>query len=310
TASVGTVTKTGTNSGTWSWSLATTDGPNQSGTVTIFGDDGLSGPVAIATFALTVTNVAPTLGALTITGGAITAPNPMPLGTAITASANYTDPGTLDTQTCTFTWDDGTPATTVPGSAAGSGSCAATHTYASPGVYQVTLTVTDKDGAPSNTQVFQYVTIFDVNGGFITGGGWTNPTPGTRANFGFNARYLSNGTLHGQNEFNFQEGGLNFHGTVNNYLVITPLNRAQYQATGTVNAPRDYPPTVPAGDNPTPPGCRGARYRLKITSGATVVFDNGSGSDDVDTCPPPITQGNVVVHSGALLGLGSPGGGP
>src|SRR5262249_37353297 len=37
-----------------------------------------------------------------------------------------------------------------------------------------------------------------------------------------------------------------------------------------------------------------------------VVYDNGSGSLDVDVCPPPIIQGNIVVHSGSLVG---PGGG-
>src|SRR5207249_3654692 len=39
-ASVGTITKTGTNIGTWSWSLGTTDGPTQSQTVTITANDG------------------------------------------------------------------------------------------------------------------------------------------------------------------------------------------------------------------------------------------------------------------------------
>lgn len=39
TASVGSVTKTGTSSGTWNWSLSTTDGPDQNQTVTITADD-------------------------------------------------------------------------------------------------------------------------------------------------------------------------------------------------------------------------------------------------------------------------------
>ena len=59
TASVGTVTKNGTNGGTWSWSWATTDGPAQSQTVTITAGDGHGG-VATTAFALIVDNVAPT----------------------------------------------------------------------------------------------------------------------------------------------------------------------------------------------------------------------------------------------------------
>ena len=47
--------------GTWSWSFATTDGPDDTQIVTIYGDDGDgAGPVAIASFDLIVNNVAPT----------------------------------------------------------------------------------------------------------------------------------------------------------------------------------------------------------------------------------------------------------
>lgn len=60
TASVGTVTKGGTNaSGTWNWSYTPTDGPAQSQSVTITANDGAGG-VSTTTFGLTVNNVAPT----------------------------------------------------------------------------------------------------------------------------------------------------------------------------------------------------------------------------------------------------------
>jgi len=59
-ASIGNVTKTGAANGTWSWSYVTTDGPPNSGPVTITANDG-NGGTAIATFQLTVNNVAPTL---------------------------------------------------------------------------------------------------------------------------------------------------------------------------------------------------------------------------------------------------------
>jgi PKD domain len=60
-ASVGTVTKSGTNSnGTWSWSFATTDGPDENQTVTISANDGQD-HVTNTTFSLTVANVAPTV---------------------------------------------------------------------------------------------------------------------------------------------------------------------------------------------------------------------------------------------------------
>jgi hypothetical protein len=57
TASVGTVTKTGTNGGTWSWSVSTADGPSTR-TVTISANDGHGG-TSSTLFTLTVNNVAP-----------------------------------------------------------------------------------------------------------------------------------------------------------------------------------------------------------------------------------------------------------
>ena len=58
TASVGIVTKSGTNAaGTWSWSFPTTDGPDESQTVTITANDGTTS--TSTTFSLTVANVAP-----------------------------------------------------------------------------------------------------------------------------------------------------------------------------------------------------------------------------------------------------------
>jgi hypothetical protein len=57
TASVGTITQ---GSGTWSWSFVTTDGPDQSGNVTITATDS-DGAVTTTTFALVVNNLTPTV---------------------------------------------------------------------------------------------------------------------------------------------------------------------------------------------------------------------------------------------------------
>ena len=58
-SSVGNVTKTGTNSGNWTWQYATTDGGVQSQTVVITATD-IRGHTARTTFGLVVNNVAPT----------------------------------------------------------------------------------------------------------------------------------------------------------------------------------------------------------------------------------------------------------
>jgi hypothetical protein len=95
-ASVGTVTKSGTNaSGTWSWSFATNDGPAQTQTVTITANDG-NGGVTSTTFSLVVNNVAPT--------ATFNAPASVNEGSNINISlTSPSDPSSVDT-TAGFTY--------------------------------------------------------------------------------------------------------------------------------------------------------------------------------------------------------------
>ncbi len=85
TASVGTITQDTGNSGNWNWSLPTTDGPDQSQSVTITADDGTD--TVTTTFSLTVDNVAPTFG-----GAAFEVEENSPNGTVV-GTVTATDPG-------------------------------------------------------------------------------------------------------------------------------------------------------------------------------------------------------------------------
>ncbi len=99
------------------------------------------GGVGTDTLTVTVGNVAPVVvvpAGQTITEG----------GTATLPNASFTDAGAGDTHTATIDWGDGTvePGTVIQG--AGSGSVAlGSHTYAEDGIYTVTVSVTDDDGA-------------------------------------------------------------------------------------------------------------------------------------------------------------------
>jgi PKD domain/K319L-like, PKD domain/Bacterial Ig domain len=88
------------------------------------------------------TNVAPTAH---IAGVTASAPPALLPWETLTFAGSFTDPGVLDTHTVTWDFGDGTSSSAnfAPG---GSANFTTTHAYAAPGYYNLTLTVTDKDG--------------------------------------------------------------------------------------------------------------------------------------------------------------------
>lgn len=266
-------------------------------TVTVRDNDGATGTGGTT---VTVNNLPPAI--VDLVGPA----SPLPLGSA-TANviAAFTDAGTLDTHTCTFSWGDST-SSAVAAAGIGNGSCSATHTYGTVGVYTVGVTVTDDDTGRANS-TFQYVVVYDPSGGFVTGGGWINSPAGAcalttacqgatgQANFGFVSKYLpGRNTPSGSTEFQFQAGGLNFKSTAYESLVVSGY-KAQYKGTGTVNGMAGYSFVLTAYDGDRAGGDGVDRFRLQIKDGANnVVYDNGSGSLDLDATPPPAIAGGSI----------------
>ena len=303
-ASVGTVTQFGTNSGTWSWSFNATDGPSENQAVTITVDDG-NGGVAMTAFNLTVANVAPTITSV------VGPTDPIGLvGNAPEIIASFDDPGIVDTHTCSVSWDDGLAA--VAGTvteAGGSGDCTASNSYAEPGVYTVTVTVTDNDGGSTEAK-FEFVVIYDPSAGFVTGGGKIDSPPGAympdltlvgKASFGFVSKYKRGASVPtGNTEFQFRAADFNFHSSVYQWLVVAGAARAQFKGSGTVNGTDGYGFLVTATDGQQPGGGGDDKFRIKIWEEATdmVIYDNVGGSDDIDAANPQIiSRGSIVVHA-------------
>lgn len=247
-------------------------------------------------------NVAPTLGAISVDQSLV------PVNVAINASANFTDPGTSDTHTAIWDWGDSSTSTGVISESGGNCTASDSHSYGTPGVYTIRLTVTDKDGAASNESVYQFAVVYDTDGSFVTGGGWINSPAGAyaadpsltgKANFGFVAKYKKGqSTPDGNTEFQFKAGDLNFHSSSYQWLVVAGA-RAQFKGEGTINGNEHYGFMLTAIDGQINGGGGVDKFRIKIwdmDNADTIVYDNlMSGADD----PDPTTAlggGSIVIH--------------
>ena len=84
----------------------------------------------------------------------------IPLGDAITVRADFSDYGTRDTHTAVWDWGDGTTTAADFTEANGSGRASGGHTYTAPGVYTISLIVTDNDGATGVGTTFDAVGVY------------------------------------------------------------------------------------------------------------------------------------------------------
>jgi hypothetical protein len=228
----------------------------------------------------------------------VTAPiDPVRLGQTITAIATFNDPNADDTHTALFEWGDGTT-TTLPATLP---TASAFHNYALPGVYTVTVTITDAAGE-SDTETFQFVVIYDPEGGFVTGGGWIwspegtytpDPTLTGKATFGFVSKYQKGANVPtGNTEFQFKVADLNFKSTSYQWLVIAG-SKAQFKGVGTINGAGEYGFMLTATDGSPD------KFRIKIWDKATdeVIYDNQLGAADDANPTTAIQGGSIVIHT-------------
>lgn len=221
---------------------------------------------------------------------------PGQINQAINATVTFEDPDPGDAHTATWNWGDGSTTT----QAAILSSNSASHTYTAPGVYTLSVTITDAAGA-SDTETFQYVVIYDPNGGFVTGGGWITsplgaytPEPSLtgKATFGFVSKYQKGANIPtGNTEFQFHVANMNFKSSSYDWLVIAGT-KAQYKGTGTINGMGEYKFMLTAIDGSPD------KFRIKIWDKATgdVIYDNQLGASDTADPTTAIQGGSIVVH--------------
>ena len=252
-----------------------------------------------ASTTVAVTNVAPTVGA-------ISAPiDPVKVGTPLTASASFTDPGVLDTHTAVWDWEGATSAGSVS-ETNDSGTVTGTHSYTQAGVYTVKLTVTDKDGGSATVANVEYVVVYDPAAGGAIGAGWIAspagayaPDPrlkGTAA-FGFLARYAKAASVpSGATEFVLCLGRMSFISTSYDWMVISGA-KVTYQGSGRINGKGSYRFTLSAIDSRKLTGAGSDKLRIRIWDKAsgTLVYDSQPGSPASADPTTVLKGGNVII---------------
>lgn len=234
--------------------------------------------------------------------------DPTKAGNEVSATCQFTDPNAPDdVHTAEWTWGDETTSdgvVTEPADGA-AGSIAGAHTYPAAGVYTIQVTVTDQGGL-SDEETYEYVVVYNPDGGFVTGGGWITSPAGAypadasltgKANFGFNSKYQHGASVPtGDTQFQFKVADLDFHSTVYEWLVIAGA-KAQYRGSGKINGAGDYRFLLTAIDGQVNGGGGVDKFRIKIwTSGGGVVYDNKQGEADDSNAATEIGGGSIVIH--------------
>lgn len=291
---------------TFSWDLG--DGTTGSGSVPptshVYADNGSynvmlavddgQGGVDTARTTATIANVAPKLAPFSIST------TPIPVGSGgvtVPVSANFTDPGTLDTHTASL--DCGTGSTTE--SAAPNGQAVGECTFTTPGFYVVRLTVRDDDGDSDSKVATGQVIVYDPSGDFLTGGGWVMSPIGAysisttmtgKLSFNLAARYESGlRTPTGSVDVKLNVGKLDFQSTSLDWMVVAN-GTARVQGRGTMNGVGDYVFTILASDGSTD------AFRIRICNRGTggVVYDSRPGEPLDATATTALGGGSIQVH--------------
>jgi len=255
------------------------------------------GATGTGTATVTVNNVAPTPGAVTLS------PDPVQINTQVTATANFTDPGVLDTHTATAKWGDGssdTSCTVTETNGSGSVSCPRPSGYSSANVYPVTITVSD--GTASGTSPVTYASVYNptAQGLFTAGQHFSSPAgadpsnPNTTGNVQFGLSYKYQGTMPASDRqftMNFKADNLLFNATTVSSLVVSN-GFATLTGTGTINGgSHTY--------NFLVTGVDGGDIRIQITDPANnnnVIYDTQPNAL-VTATPTTSVTGNVIVHN-------------
>jgi hypothetical protein len=232
--------------------------------------------------------------------------DPVQIGSEVFVNADFDDPGTEDIHTATCDWGDETTTEAEVMQNPGSGTASCSYGYSSAGVYTLSIIVNDDDSG-SDEEIFQYIVIYDPDGGFVTGGGWItspegaytpDPTLTGKGTFGFVSKYKKGANVPtGNTEFHFKVADLKFKSDSYQWLVVAGP-KAQFNGTGTINGEGEYGFMLTAIDGEINGGGGEDKFRIKIWDVATdlVIYDNKiDAADDADP-DTVLGGGSIKIH--------------
>ncbi len=235
----------------------------------------------------------------------VVAPNLLAVNSPVSLTASLLPSSVAAPDSVVLNWGDSTDDLT--GGTFGS-TLTASHAYTTPGVYTVELTLMYGDLTISD--IYEFVVVYDPNGGFVTGGGWIDSPEGAyvpdpsqtgKASFGFVSKYKKGqSTPDGNTTFQFKAADLKFKSTSYDWMVIAG-KKAQFKGSGTINGSGNYGFMLTAIDAALTPSTDVDLFRIKIwdkDNNDTAVYDNQLGASDGSDPTTAIGGGSIVIHDG------------
>jgi len=182
------------------------------------------------------------------------------------------------------------------------GTVKGTYSFSTPGIYKVSLKVTDNTGVSTSVSTAgdleAIVVVYDPSGGYTIGGGWLPIAPGSysvdptlsgKLGFGFNSKYTNATNPKGTALIRFALGNFEFSSLNYDYLSISG-GKAQFRGFGKINGDAGYNFILTVIDGDVKGGDGIDRFRIKIWSKATgaIVLDNEAGASDAADPVTPV----------------------
>jgi hypothetical protein len=280
----------------------------------------IHGNVKTATQKVVVTNTEPVINSLVVSKSVLS------VNTAFALTTSFTD---NNVASATIDWNDHSAIQTVSNP---ENNFKVWHSYKDPGSYPISVTLTDACGASAEKE-YKYIFVYDVNGGFVTGGGWyyspagaclSNAKATGKATFEFDVKYKKRGIVpEGKTDFEFKTGKLKFRSTAYEWLVVND-NQAVFTGVGKVNGTSGYRILISVlddckddhdgddddddddhgnhdghhdSDKASKKSKKADKIRVKIwTASGTVIYDTQVGAADFAEATTKIDGGSIVIH--------------